>query len=337
MPLSPTVRTWLLRIGSFLLAGILLYFALRNADLEAVGAALRDADYRWLLPVLFITLLSHWLRAMRWGIMLDALPGQDRRTSRLVGFLSIMIGYMANYAGPRVGELVRSGNMAAHERIPFSSMVGTVVAERVLDVLTLALALLTLPLLYGRRLWTLSDTLFEPLSGVSTATWVIILAVLVVGGSVAVWILFFRVGSESTSRISGLVGTFRQGLLSVVRTGRGSTILLLTAAIWTCYATMAYVPFAMLHQTAAYGISPIDAWGLMLLGSLGVVIPAPGGIGTFHLITIQSLALLYGMPESDAATYALLTHTGQMILYVLVGFIAIIYLGGVKRVPASKR
>ena len=335
MPLSPTVRTWLIRIGSFLLAGILLYFALRNADLDAVGAALRNADYRWLVPVLVVTLLSHWLRAVRWGYMLDALPGQERRTSRLVGFLSLMIGYMANYAGPRVGELVRSGNMAAQERIPFSSVVGTVVAERVLDVLTLAIALLTLPLIYGRQLWTLSDTLFEPLSGVSTITWIGLIAVLVIGGAVAVWILFFRVGSASTSRLNGLVSTFREGLVSVVQTGRSGRILLLTVAIWACYATMAYIPFAMLHQTAAFGISPVDAWGLMLLGSLGVVIPAPGGIGTFHLITIQSLGLLYGMPESDAATYALLTHTGQMILYVMVGFGAIIYLGGRKRVPAS--
>lgn len=320
---SSTARTWLIRIGSFLLAAVLLWLALRNVEFQAVGAALKTANWWWLPPVVGITLLSHWLRAERWCLMMDALPGQTRRTSRVVAFLSLMVGYMANYAGPRVGELIRTGNVAAHERIPFSTLLGTVVSERVLDMVTLGLGFLTLPLLYGEPLKQLLLALGSPLSG---STWVMVVIVLVVAAGVAFWLLFLR-RSAGASRLQGLIDKFREGLLSVVRTRRTPTVILQTAGIWLCYTFMAYAPFAMLHHG---DISFLDAWGLMLIGSLGVVIPAPGGIGTFHFITVQALGLLYLMPETEAATYALLTHTGQMVIYVVVGFGAILYLGNKK-------
>jgi uncharacterized membrane protein YbhN (UPF0104 family) len=102
---------------------------------------------------------------------------------------------------------------------------------------------------------------------------------------------------------------------------------LLTAGIWICYGFMAYLPFLVLGYGDAYGIGLVGAWGLMLLGAIGVVIPSPGGFGTYHFITIQSLALLYAMPQTEAATYALLTHTGQMMLYIIVGFASILFFG----------
>jgi len=90
---------------------------------------------------------------------------------------------------------------------------------------------------------------------------------------------------------------------------------------------MAYLPFVLLGQNSSFEISFIDAWGLMLIGAIGVIIPSPGGIGTYHFITIQSLALLFTMPQAEAASYALLTHTGQMLLYIIVGFAAMLFLG----------
>jgi len=90
---------------------------------------------------------------------------------------------------------------------------------------------------------------------------------------------------------------------------------------------MAYLPLVLLGQHVIYDIDFIHAWGIMLIGAIGVIIPSPGGIGTYHFITIQSLALLFSMPSSEAATYALLTHTGQMLLYVIIGFSAMLFLG----------
>lgn len=255
--------------------------------------------------------------------MMDNLPGQTRRTSRVVAFLSLMVGYLANYAGPRVGELIRAGNVSAHEKIPFPTLLGTVVADRVLDVIMLGLGMLLLPLIYGSELSTLVDALGQPLGNISMSTWLIALGVGLVALGAAYWLFFLR-RTTGESRLGRLIHTFRSGLLSILRTGRTGTVILLSIAMWACYVFMTWVPFAMLHMP---GFSAVDALGIMLIGSLGIVIPAPGGIGTYHFIVIQALGLLYLVPETDAATYALLTHTSQMVIYVAAGFFGILYLG----------
>jgi len=328
-------RTWLIRLGSFALAGLLLWLALRGADWAGVGAAPRRANYWWVPPVIVATIGAHWLRAVRWCIMMDVLPERRAQaaapanpppTSRTVAFASILVGYMANYAGPRIGELIRAGNVAAHERLSFSSLMGTVVAERVLDVLTLALGLATLPLIYGPELSGVIERLAQSTDTVMAGTWYVVGGAALVASLAGLYILFRR-PSDGSSRLGSMLDTFRDGLIAVTRTGRSGAIVGLTAAIWLCYTFMAWVPFAMLGYTAAYGISPFEAWGLMIIGSFGVVLPAPGGIGTYHVITVESLGLLHAMPASHAATYALLTHTGQMIIYVVAGFAALTWLG----------
>ena len=120
---------------------------------------------------------------------------------------------------------------------------------------------------------------------------------------------------------------FRQGFLSLARTGRAGRIVLQTLAMWICYGFMAWLPFVLLGQNDLFGIGPFAAWGIMLIGAVGVIIPSPGGIGTYHFITIQSLSLLFAMPQEAAASYALLTHTGQMLLYIVSGFLGMLFLG----------
>lgn len=332
MVLTPGTRTIIIRVGSFLLGGGLLFLALRNVDFGRVWEALAAGNYWWLIPMVVVTLLSHWLRAMRWSIMLDALP--ERRDSKekvsvWIAFVSIMIGYMANYAGPRLGEVIRTGSESSHEGLRFSSVLGTVVTDRILDVFVLLLALSTLPLIYQERIPDLVDMLLGP-----TVQWTIdvnkVLVVLVILSAVGVALLLFRSVRHrkgGKGRIRAIVASFREGLMSVLNTGKSTSIVLLTLAIWACYAMMAWLPFLLLGQASAFGIGPIDAWGLMVLGAIGVAIPSPGGIGTYHFVTIASLGLLHGMPEAEAATYALLAHTGQMILYILVGFSGFLYLG----------
>lgn len=90
---------------------------------------------------------------------------------------------------------------------------------------------------------------------------------------------------------------------------------------------MAYIPFKMLHLAAPYDIGLLDAWALMAIGALGIVVPSPGGIGSYHYITIQALVHLYGLPEAPAATYAVLTNGAQLVFYTLAGGVAVLYQG----------
>lgn len=322
-------------IGSFAVAALLLWLALRGVDLDTMTSTFLDADYRWLIPVIFVTLLSHWFRAVRWALFLDVTPATSgiaspKPVSRSNAFVSVMVGYMANYAGPRLGEVIRTANVARQEKRSFSTVLGTVVVERVVDMITFAICLITVPLIFTDQIGPLWVLLTDPLqTWLSSASPALLVSIVIVGLiGLAIGVRFLVKGlSGSSSRVARLAERFREGLLSVTRTGRTVQVILLTGAIWVCYGFMAWLPFLMLGQHVTYGIGPIAAWGLMLIGAVGVIIPSPGGIGTYHFITIQALGLLFNMPQTEAASYALLTHTGQMLLYIAVGFAGMLFLG----------
>jgi hypothetical protein len=250
--------------------------------------------------------------------------------SRTNAYASVMVGYMANYAGPRLGEIIRTANVAKQEKRPFSTVLGTVVVERLVDMATFALLLLTVPLIFADQIGELWSLLSAPLSEWMASTSSVVListsVLFVLAVLVGLWFLV-RGFNDPSSQLGALAERFREGMLSLVRTGKPVQILAHTLAMWVCYGFMAWLPFILLGQHIDFDIGPIAAWGIMLIGAFGVIIPSPGGIGTYHFITIQSLALLFNMPQTEAATYALLTHTGQMMIYIVAGFIGILFMG----------
>lgn len=333
--MASRAKEYLIHAGSFLIAGVLLWLALRGVEFEAITAALLHANWWWLPPVVIVTLLSHWLRALRWSLFLDVTTDKEgqlpeQAVSRTNTFVSVMVGYMANYAGPRLGEIIRTANVARSEKRPFSTVLGTVVVERIVDMVTFGVLLLTVPLVFSNQmgaLWALlSAPISEWLAGSSTGLLLILALGAAAGSLVGLWFLIRGINRPS-SRLAGLAERFREGILSVIRTGHPWKVVSFTLLIWVCYGLMAWIPFIMLGQHDLYGIGPFAGWGLMLIGAFGVIIPSPGGIGTYHFITIQTLGLLFGMPQTEAATYALLTHTGQMLLYIGVGFIGLLFMG----------
>src|SRR5690606_10998050 len=189
-PMSPRTRRALAQVGSFVLAGVLLYLALRGVDLGEVVVALRDADYTWLAPLVVIVVLSHVLRAIRWRALIEALPELERRAeSRLPSikeaFFSVMIGYMVNYAAPRLGEVARTANLSARSRISFSSLFGTVVVDRVLDVIVLLAAIVSVLFLLLDQIATIDRLFFAPIAERLGA----IPAILIAGVAIAVGLL----------------------------------------------------------------------------------------------------------------------------------------------------
>jgi len=326
---------WLLRVGSFVLAGVLLWLALRNVDLAEVWAILSVAHYVWMLPLALITIASHWIRAVRWKIFLEALPQHQSHTkpiSTLNTFLSIMIGNMANYAGPRIGEVIRIGNVSRREKLPFSAVFGTVFAERVFDLATFAIALISVPIIFSQQIAELWRLLIQPIHSLLlkiSVVWWFSGLVLMVGLFVGAVLFVVKAAKRPDSKLFRTLTSFKDGILSLVKSEQRVRIGLLTIGMWACYGVMAYIPFLLLGQADIYQIGPIEAWGIMLIGVLGVILPSPGGLGTFHFVTIQSLGLLFAMPNTDAAAYALVSHAGQMLFYILVGTIGILYLGNV--------
>jgi len=315
--MTTRMRTALTTGGGLLLAILLLYLALRGIDLRAMMGALRTAAYGWLLPLGVLTLLSVGLRAWRWLLLLRALPaaqGGARPGTLRTATYSVMIGYMVNYAAPRAGEVARSVNLSAQTHHNVSSVLGTVVSERVLDVAVLALALTSSAVLLLDRLPVVQELFLDPAQAqLQRLPWLLIGAGLLLSLGGAVLLVRY------VQRLKPILRSFWEGLRTLGRSRERLKLLLSTVLVWCCYVGMAYLPFVMLGMTEAYHLTLVDTWVIMTLGALGIVVPSPGGAGSYHYITIQTLVVLYGVDAAAAAGYAIIAHGVQLVFYVAGG------------------
>jgi hypothetical protein len=151
--------------------------------------------------------------------------------------------------------------------------------------------------------------------------------VLVAGGFWLVVFLRRRSTPDAPGRLRGMLASFRAGLVTLVDTPRKVPLLLSTGLIWFCYTLMAYFTILIFHIDSTYGITLVDSWSIMNLGAIGIAIPSPGGVGSYHYVTIQTLVHLFGVDEAPAASYAILGHAGQLILYTVVGALCLLLQG----------
>ena len=319
---------------SFVIAGGLLFLALRGVDIDELREALATASYIWVIPLFVITMISHLLRAWRWQILLDALPDQQRsgelkKVSLRTAFLSVMIGYLINFLVPRLGEIVRAGNLSRQEGLRFSGVLGTVVVERVIDVAFLALGMLSLGFLFSDQLVFFQERIMDPTVDLATTispVWMLVgLVGLTMGGYFAFRSInlahsprFLRVRRKATS----IINAFKDGMLTITRAQHRIALIASTVLMWICYTFMAYLPLVMLGMHTSYNLDMTAGWSLMVFGAMGMAVPSQGGIGSFHIVTKLALVNLYMVDEGPAFTYAILTHGLPMILYIIVGVLA---------------
>lgn len=308
------------------MAGLLVYLALRGVNLDDIGRAMLQVNYLWFIPLIAVTLASHVVRAYRWRLLLDAIGGPEQRISLRTAFSALMIGYMVNYALPRIGEVVRTLHVSATERLTFTGVLGTVVIERVIDVLTLLVGLaLTFVILIDR-----SDeflvTLLSPLGGALSRTLYLAVIVTVLGGIITAIVL--KKPDSSLRRFWKQRGqpawaAFRKGLAAAHRSPHRLMLVATTIVMWMLYVLMAYIPLIMFGMAGPYDLSFLDGMVIMFIGVIGVALPLPGGIGSFHYITRVSLVEIYGITPSLAVTYAVFVHGCQLLLYVAIGLLAL--------------
>lgn len=307
----------------FLLIGILfLWLAFRKVDLHHVWLEIKNADYFYIGLSIIAALIAHLFRALRWNILINSM-GYKTKTSTT--FYAVMIGYLANSAVPRLGEVSRCGVLSKKDKIPFTSLFGTVIAERAFDMIVLLTIILMVVLLQYRLVGGFFDrNIVEPLfSNVESNLLPIIIVSFLVGLAIFGIIFLVRMHKERIMKTT-LMLRFRkfmsgilEGIKTIKRINQKGVFLLYTLVIWGMYSLMIYLPFYSLQDTA--GLDYGDAITVMAIGSLGIVAPVPGGIGTYHFITKATLFELYGVNPDAATSFATMTHAAQQIMILLVG------------------
>ncbi len=318
----------------FLLLGVfLLWLSFRQLDLSEVWADILKANYIWMFIALVFAVFSHIFRALRWNLLINSMGYQ---TKLMTTFYAVMVGYMANTAVPRMGEFMRCGMLARKGKIPFNALIGSVISERVFDLLVLLILLFSVVVfqwdLAGGFVTRMIGPLLESvMNNFNLLLIVSITGVLSIAALLALALMF-------KDRIKGLPGYGKTreiivGLIAGAKTikhvKQKGLFLLYTFLIWLFYAMMIYLPFFMLPETAHLDF--MAAVTFLVIGSLGIVAPVPGGIGAYHFIGKATLVELYGISGTIAGSFVAITHAGQTLLNVGVGAIGYFLLTFTKR------
>jgi uncharacterized protein (TIRG00374 family) len=275
----------------------------------------------YLLGVIFLFFLSNISRAIRWQMMMKPI-GVDAKFK--TAFHSIMLGYFANLGIPRIGEFVRAGALAKNENVKFDKVMGTIVLDRLLDVISLLIVfLITIMISSGQILNFISSNsdLADKINNIlgSKVFWFVIVA------GIVVMLFFIKSKKFKNSFIGKKVFSFLKGIVEGIKSIRSvrkpGWFLFHSIFIWFMYFMMNYVGFKAFLPTAGLGLKA--AVTVFTFGSLGIVIPSPGGMGTYHFLVIEALKL-FGVNGSDGFSYAnIIFFSVQIIGIIAFGILAL--------------
>lgn len=290
---------------------------------DKVIADFRGANFLWLGLTLLAFSVSNLSRAIRWNMMLRTFGSSPRLIN---AFLTINLGYFANLGFPRLGEIARPAAMARYENISLERVIGTVVVGRMVDVISLLL-LTALGLYLGRETlwaWVMENASFgDRLGGLQNL--ILVGGVLGVITLAIIWWQRQRIAATSIGgKIFGIINGFVEGMRTIGKVESPALFVLHSINIWVMYFLMTYFVFLAFAPTAGLGL--VAALVTFVAGGWGIVVPSPGGMGSYHFMTQNALEL-YGIPGQDGFSWANIAFFSINIgCNVLIGLIALLIL-----------
>lgn len=314
---------------SLALAIVLLYLAFRNIDFAEFIAKSREVDYSYVIISIGLSLLSYYARAYRWNILLKPLGYTHLNIHRTS--LAILVGYLANLAFPRLGEVTRCGMMKRSDDVPVSASLGTVITERIIDLLTLILLILIVLLTqYDLFVGFIADV-FQDLGDIEGLMWKS--GLIMLGGGLLLFGLLFLL-YQKFPKVQIFIKELVRGLISLKSIENIWGFVISTLVLWITYYFMSYIIVFSIPETA--GLS----WGvgLMLLvtGGIALAIPVQGGIGTYHAL-VSAMLVLYSVEKTTGVFLATLLHTSQIVAIAVFGGIALIISVFINRRKANEQ
>ena len=306
-----------------LLGLVLLFYAFKNIQLDDFLSKLDQTRYEWVIGSMLLSSLAYVSRAYRWQLLLRA---ADQKVSTFRLTLAVFVGYLANLAFPRLGEVVRCAVLKKTNQIPVSLSIGTVVTERIIDSLVLLFFLIIALLLEFDLIVTYFENIFStyhiPLDGLLYAalTLLIIFSILV--------LVILRTHTPLSQRTKKMASEVLKGILTIKSIQSKSLFLITTTVMWLTYFLMSYMIFFALEETSSLSLTA----GFMLLvsGGIALALPVQGGIGTYHAMIAMMLGL-YGIENTTGLFLATLLHSSQILSVVIFGGISLVITLGIEK------
>ena len=283
----------------------------------------KGLNYFWVLGIFAVYIFSNMMRALRWNMLLKSL-GRTPRT--INSFLIIMLALFANLGLPRIGEVLRSATLARYEKMPMEKVLGTIVVGRTLDVLSLLTLIGIAFLLEFDRLWGyLSENMASNGKG-GLLTNPIVLGLGGFGLISLILLFVFRKKIQQSKLFDKAVNIlkgFWDGIMSIRNLENPPLFIFYSIMIWVAYYFMFYMYLPAFGPTAHLGFTV--ALMVFVFGTFGIVIPSPGGMGSYHFLVMAALAL-YGVTGSDAFSFANFSFFATHFCNIVLGLVAVIFL-----------
>lgn len=316
--IHPTLKKALSYTLFFAIGAFFIYLAFSKIDKDKTLDAISKANLMWPLVAMLAGIISCVSRAVRWRIIAEPL---GYKTNFWTTFHGIMVGYLVNFAVPRGGEVARAAIVSKTERIPMPTMIGTIVAERLVDLICMAIVLVLAVFLQLDTLQQFLDILpktDKDAGGLS------LMQIGLIGMAVAGIVFFiFRKKIQQLSlykKVVDLIKSFIVGIRGLLKIKKPIQFIFHSIVIWVMYYLMVYVCFFSLEGTYHLGLEA--GLTVLVLSTVAILIPAPGGTGTFHYFVPFGL-LLYNIPiDPTGSAYAIIAHASQMVMFIGIGAIS---------------
>jgi hypothetical protein len=318
-------------IGAILTVGISLLFlfiAFQKVDLSRSFSIISETSILAVFLYLVVFFASHYARALRWNYMLDSVKPSISK-NHLFG--SVMVSYGVSCFIPRVGEIYRALFLGRWENISRTTVLGTIVVERIIDVTFFAFASLVSASIYSGNLYEeipwLKMLLVTGFSLIFVAVVFVLMLVRFQNKFTSILVsLSARINTKLSKKLKSLFETLIEGFSSIKSWGHITGIIIWSFIIMLLYALNTYVGFFMLDMHNSSQINFASAWIVMTLSSFGNFIPTPGGTGSYHAITIIVLTKVYGFDSDSSAAYAILTHFIGYVAFIVSTLLILFYL-----------
>lgn len=311
----------------FTIGFISFYYITQNQDLSEIWKTVKQAKISWILLVLLAATIGHLARTARWVMLLQS---SGRKISFRNAFLALMSGYFVNLGLPRVGEFTRCGALVKTDNINFSTSFGTVLIERVIDMICLILIITTTIFTQHEHIGVfLNEYIYPWFAQIKNSAannpikWgAIVIAVLLLLNGLGKKLE--KPESKTGKKLDEIYDEFFKGLKSILRTGNPFLFFAHTLIIWIVYFLTSYLVFFSISTNVSLSLGA--GLSALAFGSIAKSIPGvAGSAGPFHIIVAAILAN-YGLAEATAYAMATLIHGIQTVYYVVVGGISTLLL-----------
>jgi glycosyltransferase 2 family protein len=325
--MNKRLRTILQYVIFFSLGFFFVWLSVKDvgrAERSQIRSALQNARFYLAVPVFLILLLSHYIRAMRWRLLIQSLGYNPGRANV---FFAVMIGYLVNQAVLRLGEVLKCTVLARYEKVPADKLVGTIILERLVDAITLvfvfAITIIIQPGLYDQ----LVDKIFNT-PGVEESKKIPGYVIMLIGLGIvllvtAIWMIAKKKNfNDLVAAIKKIVKRVWEGISAVRHLKKRGQFIFYTILIWTLYLMGGYIGFHALQETQDYGIR--EAFTVLSAGSIGMTI-TPGGIGGYAFLLEQTMQV-YGLSQGVALAFGWLlwlSNTSVIVIGGLISFVAL--------------